>query len=309
MALTKELLEKETSLNELSDEQKAAIVLLSQNDEKATFSTEFGRIHSELDETIKSVTGVGKNTNEKTSDYLKRMLGGQKSSIEELTGKVSGLETEKADLMKKINDGSQDAELKAQLVSKEATIVDLQKKYQTKSDELKALRESHDKEIADFRINADLASAMSGLEFKEGFSEAILSIAKEQAMTKVRGSHPEYMKGTDGKEVLIFKDDNGVELRNPDNSMNLFTAQEMLKGVLGTLGVLADSDNGGGAGSNPPTPKTPKAAIGAVHTKVEAMEAIKGILAAKGLAYGTKEYQDAFDQEWANNQDVISKLS
>ena len=58
MALTKELLKKSAQLEGLSDEQIAAIVELSKNDEDTVVGGKYRDLLNDLDASIKEVSGV-----------------------------------------------------------------------------------------------------------------------------------------------------------------------------------------------------------------------------------------------------------
>ena len=298
MALTAELLQGQEALNGLTEDQINAVVALSANDEKAVIGKTFGQIHSELDESIKEITGVGKNQNEKTSDYMKRMLSGQKSTLEEMTAKV-------ADLEGKVKAGIGSEELKNQLASKDATIADLQKQYQSKADEIKNLKEENERTLFGYRISNDLNAAMSGIEFSEGTNDAMKAFAMEKAMSIVKGMNPTYMKGADGRETLIFKDESGVEMRNPENAMNLFTAKDLLKKELVNLGVVSTEVKGGGAGGKTPLQK---ATLSGVSTKAEAVEMIENMVKQRGISRHDPKFEAEVDKLYDENYEFISSL-
>lgn len=305
MALTSELLKKQEVLSGLTEDQIKVIETLSANEEKEVINTTFGKIHSELDVAINEITGVQKNPNEKTSDYMKRMLSGHVQKIEELNGSIKVLEDSNAELKKKVDEGISDEELKKQLGSKDATIAELQKKYSAKADEIKALKEQNEKNILDYRISSDLQGALAGIEFAEGTNEAMKRLAIANAMATVKGMNPTYVAGSDGVETLVFKDANGAEMLNPDNAMNRYTAAELIKGELVKLGVVSTEARGGGAGGRQPGAK--QTIVGA-KTRSEAIDIIESMVASRGIKRTDEAFQKEVDKIYDENYDALKNL-
>ena len=113
MALTTEVLNANAALSGLTDEQKAAIVLLSSNDENSVIAKKTGEIYGGLDADILAASGIAKNGIEKTFDYAKRVIGEIKSKAEAAGGlqsKVDDLMKEKARLEELVSKGGSDAE-------------------------------------------------------------------------------------------------------------------------------------------------------------------------------------------------------
>lgn len=302
--LTLELLKKESSLQGLTDEQLSAIATLSKNDEEAVFGAKFSALHNELDESIKSVTGKSKAGTEKTSDYLKRVLGEQKTDADALTAKVTELESVKAELEGKITQGSGDKEL---IESQKATIADITGKYNTLKAEKDKMEAEHQAALLDMRIGTELSSALGELKFKSDANEEVLSVLKAQAVNAVKGLSPSYIKDDKGAERLVFKDANGAEMRNPDNQLAFYTAKELLVKELTRYGVVDDgkSIGGGGGKENPPRPSTN---IAGAKTRVEANEIIQNQVASAGFVRGSKEYQAEVDRISSENAEVIAAL-
>ena len=304
MALNKGLLTKEALLQGLSEEQINAIVTLSKNDEDMTFNTKFAALHNELDEAIKEVTGKGKNANEKTSTYMKRIMSEQKAEIGTLTTAKATLESKVTDLEGKIAAGSGD---KGLIETQKATIADLTNKYNTLKTDYDNQKSSLEKERIDWRIGAEIEAALNTIAFKGDAKPEILEVLKAQAVKTVKGMQPTYIKGDNGQERLIFKTPEGAEMRNPDNQLQLYTAKELLAKELTRYGVVDDGKPAGGAGGKGGTPK-PITSIGGAKSKEEANKIIGNILSQSGLVWGTKEYQDKFDEIYRENLDTIDAL-
>ena len=69
MALTLDLLNAQEGLSGLTDEQKTALVGLSEREETDTFPKRFGEILGKMDTSIAAEGGISRNEGEKTSEY------------------------------------------------------------------------------------------------------------------------------------------------------------------------------------------------------------------------------------------------
>ena len=96
--ITVEMLQQQEALNGLTDAQREAIALLSKNDEDSVIGAKFREVYNRLDETIARETGVQRNGDEKTYNYLERAareLAGKANSVEGLNTKIHELTTER----------------------------------------------------------------------------------------------------------------------------------------------------------------------------------------------------------------------
>ena len=304
MALNKELLEKSEALQGLTEPQIAAIVELSKNDEDTVVGGKYRDFLNEFDTAIKEASGVDKTTNEKTSNYLKRVLGEQKSAVEGLNTKVADLERAKGELEGKIASGSGDKEL---IESQKATIADLTGKYNTLKGEKDKMEADHKAALLDMRISTELNAALGEIAFKPDYSPEIVNVLKGQAIAAVKGMRPTYISDEKGGERLIFHNEDGGEARNKDNGLNFYTAKELLAGELSRYGVVDDGKPAGGAGGGGSTPK-PRTNISGARSKREFMEMAENTLHGKGLVFGTAEYQAELDRIVDDNGAVFDAL-
>lgn len=305
--LTKEILLANSTLAGLSAEQLEAIATLSQNDEAAVIAKKTSEIYGGLDADILVASGVGKSGGEKTYDYAKRVIGTLKKSVDGAKGnadKIAALEAEKAKLQAELEKGAGE-ELQKQLNQTQTDLKSVMEKYNT-------LKANYDKAQSDFaakllntRLDADLAGAAKGLKIKSGIPSAAAEILMKQAFAKLKASRPEYIDNADGTQSLIFKDADGAVMRNPNNTLNPYTAAELLRKELGEMGVLENRQGKGTGTSTDPNP-TPAGVIdisGAKNQR-EAYEIIDKALTAQGKVAGSRAYQDAMDAAWKENNIV-----
>lgn len=257
----------------LTDEQVGGIMTLVGNYNTAReteFNNKFREIHTNIDGIVKDGSGIEREGNEKTSDYVSRVIKDLVGKNKELTDKLAVTP-------------DRDKELSA----KQATIDDLTAKLNKISGEFAEAKKSHSAELLSYRIGAEIESQLGGFEYKEGYAPAMLEMAKRTAVEAVKGMHPSYINGTSGSEVLVFHNPDGVELRN--QQFALMTAKDLLQAELDKLGVLAEGGSGGAGGKGDP-PRGGGNPFGGATTRQEAYAMIENSLLAKGLVRGSLEF-------------------
>ena len=306
--LTEELLKKDATLQGLNTEQINAIVTMSKNDETASFGTRFGQLLSEIDEMVKGVTGQAKDTNEKTTDYVKRMLSKQKEAADILTVRLNESEKGKSELEDKLkSNGNLDSETKQQLITAKAEVETLKKQYNDLNAKHEQTIRDHEKNLFDMRVESEISAALSQLQFKQNFNADALNVLKSTAISQVKGMNPAYIDNGKGGSVLVFRDENGVVKNNPDNQLNPYTAKEMLSSILTTMGVIAETKKGG-AGGHAGVPGGGSTIFGGAKSKTEALTNIESALFAKGMVRGTQQWDDAVQKTIADNLDAYNAL-
>jgi hypothetical protein len=314
MALTTDLLNASTALAGLTDDQKAAIVEMSKNDENAVIGQKTGEIYGGLDADILAASGIAKNgATEKTYDYAKRVIGeikGQAGNAAELQSKVSELEKEKSRLEGVIAKGGADAETKRALEKARADLADVTKSYTDLKTEFESVKTAHAKEMFDAKIAGEFAKATAGIKFKADLPASVTAVLLEQAVAKVKGMNPEYIDDGNGGKVLAFME-NGVTMRNKENNLNPYTASELVARELSAMGVLETGRKQTGAGSEGGAPHGGEpgiADISGARTQEEAHDMIAKALMAQGKTRGSKEFDDAMAAAWKENATAIKAL-
>lgn len=307
MALTRELLTANAELSGLTDAQINAITTLSQNDENSVIGSRIGEIYRNMDATIATATGIQRNGDEKTYDYLARAtkdIAEKAKGVDALNTQIASLTKEKARLEKVIADGTGDAETKKALAQAQKDLAAVTKQFTDLKAEFDTAKDNHAKELFGVKIDNELSIATANVKFKPELPQSVTGVILNQAIEKVKGMHPEYIDDGKGGKTLAFKDNNGAIMRNPDNMLNPYTANDLITKELKTMGVLAEGtpkpgggtepDEGGGGGNT-------TIDVSGCKTRVEAYDVISNTLMAKGLTVGSAEFENEMSQAWKDN--------
>lgn len=284
MALTLDLLNAQEGLSGLTDEQKTALVGLSERDEETTFNRRFGETLGQMDTVIASEGAIGRNEGEKTSEYMARVIRTLKTSADEGAGYKTANETLTAEverLKKQIENGAADAELKQRVAKLEGDLASAKKINTDLQDSLTKSAAEYKGKLEGYRMESEIGAAMTGIAMKkelpEATKQALLTLAKQNVMASKH-----VFDETAG--VFIFQDADGNPLK--DKSLNNLTVADMLRVQLETMGVLDTGRQQGGAGGNGGNGGGGGADvnISSARSKVEADEMIEKQLMAQGHA-------------------------
>lgn len=312
MALTTEILKGNAATAALTDEQIAAVVEMSNNDESAVIGQKVGEIYGGLDADILAASGIAKNGSEKTYDYAKRVIGeikGQAGDVAALNTQIADLTKEKTRLEGIIAKGGADAETKRALEQARADLENVRGEYSALKTQFDTEKAEHEKQLFGLKIAGEFANATAGLKFKANLPASAISVLTEQAVARVKGMNPEYIDDGNGGKVLAFME-NGTPRRNPENNLRPFTAAELVAKELSTMGVLETGRKQEGAGSHEEQGGggSHVADLSGARTQDEAHEVIAKQLMAQGLVNGSKAFEDAMNKAWKDNHDAIKAL-
>lgn len=314
MALTREMIAANAVLAALTDEQITALETLSKNDENTVIGNKVGEIYREFDNKISTITGIARNGDEKTYNYFERAANVLKDSakgVDDFKKQVDDLTKEKARLEKAIADGTADAETKKQLNQAKADLTAITNQYNTLKTEHDKAKETHQMELFGIQVKNDLTIATNGLNFKKDLPQSVTAVLLDQTVNKIKGLSPEYIDDGKGGKQLVFKDETGAIMRNPENQLNPYTATDLVQKELKTLGVLDEGRKAAGGGTNPPAGGAggnggnggggSTIDVTSAKTRVEANDAITNGLLSQGLTKGSDEWQTAMNQAWTDN--------
>lgn len=291
--LTTETLKANETLAGLTDEQLAAIETLSRNDEDAVIGKRIGEIYRQMDDTIAKTTGVQRNGDEKTYNYLERAAKDIAGRSETYTQQIAALEKEKQRLEKALAEGEGSAEYERKIRELRAELNNAKTQYSKLAGKYDEAEKSHAKALAEVRINGEMERAAESLKLNEALPPAVAKMVRRQAVESVKKV---YAPGFDEEDALVFHNADGTVMKNRNNLLMPVTAAELLTQELKNMGVLAEGSKRTGSGTTPP-----KASVSAYSTQEEAMEAFSKEAMAKGLVKGTEAYQAEIDRLWKEN--------
>lgn len=308
MALTDEILSANEVLNGLTDEQRQAIVTLSQNDENSVIGARIGEIYRQLDDTIYSSTGVKREGDEKTYKYLERAAKELKSRTDGAAGlqkQIDDLTAERDRLKGIIDSGGGSEEVRRQLQQTRAELDETKGQYNELKRKMDKAEADHRKALFGMRVDSELQAAAAGLKLRKDINEELVKLAVATAVAKVRSFNPDYVDDGNGGQRLVFRTAEGAVMNNAENRLNPYTCAELLRRELKDKGVLDETRQQGGAGGTGGTGSQDRSLAGA-KTQREAMEMARDILISQGKAFGTEAYQEGLNQLWKDNS--IEKL-
>lgn len=304
MALTREILAANSVLADLTEEQISAITTLSQNDENTVIGQRIGEVYRQMDSTIASATGVQRNGDEKTYLYLERAARDLASRGDGLNRQIADLTREKTRLEKIIADGTGDTETRKALGQAQKDLAAVTKQFTDLKSEFDSAKAQHESELVGVRIDHELSLATSGLEFKKELPTSVTSVILGQVIAKVKSMNPEYIDNGSGGKTLVFKDESGAIMRNPENQLNPYSASDLITRELKSMEVLSDGRKQMGGGTKPVSAASQRGVsvdITGARTRIEAYDAIAFSLMAQGLTNGSDEFQTAMQQAWKDN--------
>lgn len=310
--LTIDLLNANAALSSLNDEQKQAIVTLSQNDENAVIAAKTGEIYGNLDTDILSTSGIGKNGTEKTYEYAKRVildLKGKAENTDALQTQIRSLTQKNAALEKSIAEGNGNEQLNKELKQAKADLANVTNQFVELQKQKEEMSAKYERDIKGMQIDGAMQSAIASVKFKPELPEAATKVLMQQAIDKLKSMNPDFEDDGKGGKVIMFHDEKGAVMRNLATNLNPYTAAELLNRELEQMGVLDKGRQAAGGGTKTPTATNGGGngvSIEGAKTRTEAYDAITSVLVAQGLQPGSKEFGDAMTQAWKDNN--ISSL-
>lgn len=288
------MLKQSKALSNLSDEALNAITEMSKNDENTVIGNRIGALHGQYDEDIYNITGLAKNSGEKSYDYAKRVLNGYKSEISEGKAIKEELEKSKARITELEKQGTDDV-LRKQVTDAKTQVSQLQARLKAKEDELSAKEASFKKELTDTHIDYAFKAATTGLKFKSGITEPIqktlLNAAKTEILSK---GTPEFVE-ENGSQKLVLRGADGNILNNPKNNLNPYTIEELVMET-SLRDVLDDGrrQNGGGTGGDGDnnSKNVVTLDLSSAKSQLEADKTIESYLLSNGLTRDSAEFAE-----------------
>jgi hypothetical protein len=241
---------------------------------------EVGKIHTQYDDNVFEILGERKTGSEKTYNFIKRKL----KELKDASGSTPQLQEQIKKLEDDLKNKSGDEQLK--------------RDYEKLKGDYNSDKENWDKKTQEYirsqeamRVEIQLDAAAAKLQFKEEIPQSVRAILIDNAKAKLLPS------GKIIEKELIFVDAEGATLRNKNNALNPYTAEELMKNEL--KDVLGEKTVITGTGVKPTLQKdkdgkdTITVSIpDSVKTKVNLSDHLMSL----GLTQDSKEYQAAYEK-------------
>ena len=306
--ITVDMLNTQQDLVGLTDAQKQAIALLSKNDEEMVIGNRFREVYNRLDESIAKETGIARNGDEKTYNYLERAareLAAKANSVDGLNTKITTLTAERDRLKKALEDGTADDKLKKDLAQALKDLDSVKGQYNTLKTDYDKAKAEHLAEMENYRIDTEVARVTGSIKFKAELPESATSVLMQQAIAKVKALKHEYIDDGQGGKLLVFLDATDTVMRNPEKQLNPYTIGDLITKELKTMGVLDEGRRQSGLQTTPPKVVNTENGIvidvTGAKTRTEATEMITQALLKQGIINGSKEFQEAMTKAWKDN--------
>lgn len=226
-------------------------------------------VHTRYDDDIYAIVGQRKKSDEKTYDFNKRILSDLKSRAE----KAADYEAEITRLNEAVRKGGGE-KLAADLENVKGEYARFKDEKEKELDKLK-------KDNSDFKKRTKLEAKLNAFEFSDSIPESVRSVVIQNQLN-------ELLSISDlQNDELIFLDEKGAPLRNKNNNLNPYTADELLaerlKDIIKKKRVIPGAPI-------PPVKGEIKSLPDTVKTKLQ----LGDWLVTQGFKRGTPEYDEQY---------------
>lgn len=306
--ITKEILAANSALAGLTEDQFNAIVTINNNDVAGEIGRKTSEIYQKFDQLTKDATGIDRlmgATPEKTYDYLPRAIKEMRQGLgnnEELKTQIQSLTAEKARLEGELAKGAS-ADVQRQLEQTRAELANTKTQFNQLQSQMAEKEKSHLAEIFGIRVENDLSSASRGIQFKAEIPSSVQGILLQNASAKIKGMNPDYIDDGNGGKRLVFRGQDGAILNNPENQLNPYTAEELLRKELKDVLAVKREVTGGGTKPLPGGPGSgdPSVDVSGAKSQQEAQEILTKQFLSQGMTIGSDQFQEAMDKAWKDN--------
>lgn len=310
MALTLDLLNAQEELSGLTDEQKTALIGLSERDENTVIAHKYGEFRQEVENIVAAESGIQYNEGEKSSAYLTRALKQMRAASDEGASYKTANETLTAEiegLKQKIASGAGNEEIKKELDRLRGDLASAKKVNAELQESLTKKEAEYKGKLEGFKMDSEIAAAMSAVTLKKELPESAKQALIDTAMMRVKGTKHVYDE-TAG--AFIFQNEDGTPMK--DTKLNNLTVADMLTAELEKMQVLDTGRRQGGAGGhgNPLGGGGNGATVdlGMARTRSEATDIIERQLMSQGHAKNDPDWGTLFNKAYDDNASVIDKL-
>lgn len=303
------------SLKGISDEQLEIIAQLSKADEDKVIANKTREIWDSVDADIKAVTGLEKEPTTKSYNFLKNVL----SELNTGKGdpeKLKGYEAKIADLEKQLKSGNGDkalqnkvSELESELQKKTSRLQELDGNLRKTVSEFEQKLAEKETAIMDSKWNAAINDYDRGMKYKAGIPQVAIDTMRGAALNHIKSiGTPEFQTTNDGKQVIHFKDEDGLLVYDKENPHLPLTADKAYLNYM--KDVLADGGKAGGTGSRGGSAQSGTFLnLEAAKSRHDGLQMIiDHVSNVDGLLKGTQAHSDRVMELATENKEALDKL-
>lgn len=313
MALNKELIVQNEALKTLTDEQITALETLSSNDENTVIAKKTGEIHGAYEKDLEAA-GFKKPEGWKSKDGKTQVYHYLKEAVLPVAAGAAtlktDLETERAkikDLETKIASGATDEVLKQQLKDANKKFEDLNGLYTKDKTEFETKLTAEQSKLNNTLIDFEIEKGLAGLKFKDEASipVSVRNAFIENSKAKILSQNkPDFIDNGKGGRALVFRNEKGEILNNPENGLNPFSAQDLLKRELKDILEVSKSQGGAGGGNGGKGGGAATLDLSEAKTQVQADTMIREHLMQLGETRGSASLQQKHNEIRKANSNI-----
>ena len=293
MALTGELLKQNEVLKDLTEDQVKAIETLSATDENTVIGKKVREIHDQYDNDLISVLGEDYKKPNGVHSYahLKETVYPLAKKAIGFEAKIKEYDTVVEELKEQLKGKSTDEALKQQLKDTQTTLEQLKRQHETDKKTWQEQLAEKDSSYMSLQIGNEFDKALTGIKFKDGIPEsAVNAMINAAKSTLLNSNKPDFIDNGKGGKVLVFRNEQGEILNNPENQLNPFTPKELLTRELKDIIDSGRNQGGTGTGDHGRNNGSSILDLSGVKSQVEADEKIVDHLKKSGLTVTDPEF-------------------
>lgn len=305
-----------TNVPGITDEQAAAIMTLVKNNENEVIAAKVADIAANIEKDVLESTGIEKVQGEKYYDYLKRAGKHLKELTGTNTGELSKLKKELDEAKTQLKDNAGDKALKAEvdnlqkaLNDEKARIAELRALSKKAEEEHKAALAAEQQKLFDMRIDSEANAALAGMKFKPDdiIPATLRQIAINAAKIAIKQNKPDWIDDGQGGQRLVFRNEAGQIMNNPNNSLNPYTIGELLEKQLEA--ILDKGKQQTGAGTHSGNGQAGKGASGASFdlSGARSRSEADDLFTKAWFASGRTKSDPDYSKEWSKSMATLPK--
>ena len=211
-------------------------------------------------------------------------------------------------MKQQISSGKGDDVIRQQLKDAQTELATLKTQYDTDKQAWGNKEKEFSQQITGIQVDTQFEKAVAGLKFKAGYPESVQKTLLSSAKSAILGTYKPDWVEAGGTKVMVFRDAKGEIVRNKANSLNPYTAQELISEQLKE--VLDPGKKTTGTGTEEPgkggVDTIEIVDIAGAKTQVQADEIIVKYLMQNGETRGSASFAEK--QKKLREENGVNKL-